>query len=363
MIFFFSQGMMYRPFSVRAALAVLVCILSVGAASVVTKLTEDVKATPGNQRWALLIAGSRGWGNYRHQADVCHAYHTLRRGGVPKEQIIVMMADDIANSTHNPQKGVIINRPGGPNVYPGVVMDYTGTQVTAKNMLRVLAGDAEAMQGIGSGKVLATGPGDMVFVYYADHGGTLVLGTPSGPFLRAHDLVDTLKAKAAKSGFRKMTLYVEACESGSIFSGLLPGNLSIYVTTAANQTESSWATYCPPHSGPLNVCLGDLYSVSWLENADVVDPRETLEAQYEAVKARTADRPKEGIRGSHVMQWGQLNYTDESIGDFTGYEENRCPLRPSGVPPLSPAVCHPPPQIDGRIRPTSQICSAGMLGF
>lgn len=24
--------------------------------------------------WALLIAGSNGWGNYRHQADVCHAY-------------------------------------------------------------------------------------------------------------------------------------------------------------------------------------------------------------------------------------------------------------------------------------------------
>ena len=22
--------------------------------------------------WALLVAGSRGWGNYRHQADVCH---------------------------------------------------------------------------------------------------------------------------------------------------------------------------------------------------------------------------------------------------------------------------------------------------
>ena len=24
--------------------------------------------------WALLIAGSAGWGNYRHQSDVAHAY-------------------------------------------------------------------------------------------------------------------------------------------------------------------------------------------------------------------------------------------------------------------------------------------------
>ena len=26
------------------------------------------------QVWAVLVAGSRGWDNYRHQADVCHAY-------------------------------------------------------------------------------------------------------------------------------------------------------------------------------------------------------------------------------------------------------------------------------------------------
>ncbi len=29
----------------------------------------------GGKIWALLVAGSSGWYNYRHQADVCHAYH------------------------------------------------------------------------------------------------------------------------------------------------------------------------------------------------------------------------------------------------------------------------------------------------
>ncbi|GMH22761.1 hypothetical protein Nepgr_024604 [Nepenthes gracilis] len=32
-------------------------------------------------RWAVLVAGSSGYGNYRHQADVCHAYQILKRGG------------------------------------------------------------------------------------------------------------------------------------------------------------------------------------------------------------------------------------------------------------------------------------------
>ena len=32
------------------------------------------------------------------QADACHAYQIVHRNGVPDEQIIVMMYDDIANA-------------------------------------------------------------------------------------------------------------------------------------------------------------------------------------------------------------------------------------------------------------------------
>lgn len=65
-------------------------------------------------------------------------------------------------------------------------------------------------------------------------------------------------------------IYVEACESGSIFEGLLPEGMNIYVTTASNAEESSWGTYCPgmEPSPPLeyDTCLGDLYSVAWMED-------------------------------------------------------------------------------------------------
>lgn len=64
--------------------------------------------------------------------------------------------------------------------------------------------------------------------------------------------------------------YLEACESGSIFEGLLPKGLNIYATTAANAEESSWGTYCPGESpGPppeYETCLADLYSVAWMED-------------------------------------------------------------------------------------------------
>jgi legumain len=49
--------------------------------------------------WAVLVAGSNGWWNYRHQADICHAYHVLRGHGIPASQIITMMYDDIAHNS------------------------------------------------------------------------------------------------------------------------------------------------------------------------------------------------------------------------------------------------------------------------
>lgn len=65
-------------------------------------------------------------------------------------------------------------------------------------------------------------------------------------------------------------IYVEACESGSIFEGVMPKDLNIYVTTASNAEESSFGTYCPGMQPPpppeYMTCLGDLYSVAWMED-------------------------------------------------------------------------------------------------
>lgn len=54
------------------------------------------------------------------QADVCHAYQILRKGGVKEENIVVFMYDDIAHNILNPRPGTIINHPKGGDVYAGV---------------------------------------------------------------------------------------------------------------------------------------------------------------------------------------------------------------------------------------------------
>jgi legumain len=50
------------------------------------------------QNWAVLVAGSNGYYNYRHQSDVCHAYQILHKNGIPDSNIVVMMYNDIADN-------------------------------------------------------------------------------------------------------------------------------------------------------------------------------------------------------------------------------------------------------------------------
>ena len=43
--------------------------------------------------WAVLIAGSRYFFNYRHQSDICHAYQILtKKGGIPPSNIVGMLS-------------------------------------------------------------------------------------------------------------------------------------------------------------------------------------------------------------------------------------------------------------------------------
>nr|P49046.1 RecName: Full=Legumain; AltName: Full=Asparaginyl endopeptidase 1; Short=CeAEP1; Flags: Precursor [Canavalia ensiformis]BAA06596.1 asparaginyl endopeptidase [Canavalia ensiformis] len=290
--------------------------------SVIQLPTEPVDDEVGT-RWAVLVAGSNGYGNYRHQADVCHAYQLLIKGGVKEENIVVFMYDDIAYNAMNPRPGVIINHPQGPDVYAGVPKDYTGEDVTPENLYAVILGDKSKVKG-GSGKVINSNPEDRIFIFYSDHGGPGVLGMPNAPFVYAMDFIDVLKKKHASGGYKEMVIYIEACESGSIFEGIMPKDLNIYVTTASNAQENSFGTYCPGMNPPppeeYVTCLGDLYSVSWMEDSETHNlKRETVQQQYQSVRKRTSNSNSYRF-GSHVMQYGDTNITAEKLYLYHGFD-------------------------------------------
>jgi legumain len=279
--------------------------------------------------WAVLIAGSNTYGNYRHQSDICHAYQILHKNGIPDSHIITFMFDDIASSRSNPFPGKIFNKPtaagvAGVDVYAGVPKDYTGTATTAKNLLAALQGLKDQVPA--GHKVLESGPNDNVFVYYSDHGGTGLVAMPTGPYLYATDLIAALKNMHNKKMYNKLVFYLEACESGSMFNKVLPADINVFATTASNPDESSWGWYCSPDDHidgkTIGSCLGDEYSVRWMEDSDIAPHTETLQQQFQIVQKATVK--------SHVCQYGDMRFNSESIFNYQGAANNT--VRPAAKP-------------------------------
>jgi len=296
----------------RISVAIFVLIVYLRASRAEESDSKDQQP----KQWALLVAGSNYWYNYRHQADICHAYQVLHAHGIPDENIVVMMYDDIANNTANPTPGIILNNPNGSDVYHGVPKDYVGREVNPKNFINVLTGNQKAMANIGSGKVIASGPNDHVFVNFDDHGAPGVLGFPTSE-LTVKQLNDAITQMYNEKRYGKLVFYIEACNAGSMFSDTLPNNISVYATTASNPDESSYAIYYDPVRATY---LGDEYSVNWMEDSDAENiENESLEGQFGIVKNLTVD--------SHVMEYGDLTVSDLAVGQFQGPKED--PLKPS----------------------------------
>ncbi|KAI6229833.1 hypothetical protein M3Y99_01131100 [Aphelenchoides fujianensis] len=269
-----------------------------------------VDQTTAGNNWAVLVASSDGWENYRHEANVCHAFHLLRAQGIAEERIVLMMVDDIA---HAPQyAGQLFNSPAHRDVYAGCRVDYRGEDVTIANFLAVLRGDAAAT---GGKRVLESTAEDRVFVYLTDHGGDGIVTFPEFghglQLLNTTALAETVHFMHTNKKFGQLVVYWEACHSSTMFDrpALYPPEMNVYIVTSAKgKEEKTHETYFDPE---LQVSLSDQFSAAWLEDSEANNPTtRTLQLQFEAVKKRVAN--------STVLQWGNLEIARQPLAAFQG---------------------------------------------
>jgi legumain len=137
---------------------------------------------------------------------------------------------------------------------------------------------------------------------------------PVGSYLYADKLYDTVEYMHQNNMYKEMVMYMEACEGGSMFEKFDYKKLDVYATSATDGKVSSWGTYCSPqdkvNGKSVGSCLGDLYSVNWMEDTEAHDKKyaETLLTQYKNVKAATTKSP--------VQEFGNLDIQKEPIGAF-----------------------------------------------
>lgn len=190
-----------------------------------------------DQRWALLVATSEGWENYRHQVDVLNIYQQLKMNGYDDNHIILIIEDDLAYNPNNPNPGVLVSRMGAPNVYHDLEIDYKTSDISPSAIGDILAGNSS----VALPHVINADSCDNIFIFWSGHGvpGALCwLDNSYGITTSAMDNI--LTNLEANHKYRKITGCIETCYSGSVFSAANDHDGMLFLT-AANAQETSKA--------------------------------------------------------------------------------------------------------------------------
>ena len=190
-----------------------------------------------HDRWALLVAGSESWNNYRHQADVLNVYQLLKRQGWDDDHIILVMRDDLAYHVSNPNPGEMYASVGGENLYKNVKIDYRADTISTADICRILLGQRSSHLPI----VVESDAHSNLLFYWSGHGSRGYFS-----WLEADDplttdmLSQTLITMQTESRYRKLLICTEPCFSSSVVKAAdgIPGVLSI---ASASETEYSFA--------------------------------------------------------------------------------------------------------------------------
>ena len=240
-----------------------------------------------DDRWALLVAASKGWANYRFQADVFAMYQILRLHGYQDDHIVLICEDDVANNVNNPYPGELRVSDTGRNLYDQSAIDYCLSSLTPDDIGDILQGRASEKLP----RVLRSDADDNVFIFWSSHSsiGSMDFGGYQSM------TYSKMKKILASTPHRKLLMAVEACYSGGLgqFCEGLPGCLFI---TAANPYETSHADVW---SEDVGVYLSNGFT-SGFGKAINSDPAITLRDLYYTLGRNTS--------GSHVKVYNAPNY-------------------------------------------------------
>ena len=242
--------------------------------------------------WALLVASSKEWTNYRHQADVLAIYQQLRQAGYTDDRIILIVEDDIADNISNPNKGVIQVTIGGNNVYENVEIDYRMSSLNTKDILAILSGEkSEKLP-----TVIESTENDNLFVFWSGHGVPGAMCWDEEAYAMTGDkLSSVFEDMNRKRRYRKLLMMVEACFSGGVMKQCegIPGMLFV---TAANGDETSKADV---FNSEMKVWMSNRFTSTFIEQ--ITDNKEVaMRDLYYRLFINTV--------GSHVMVYNAENY-------------------------------------------------------
>lgn len=245
--------------------------------------------------WAVVIATSAGWEDYRHQADALAVYDLLKGNGLTDDKIVLFSVDDVPDSARNPLRGDVHNAVGGKNLRKGAVVDYAGSDVTVANLERVMLGDRTAA----ARTVLDTDGRDNVILFIVDHGepgSVLFERDPRDGALTANRLNRIVERMHQRKRYRQMLIVTEVCYGESMALDITsPG---VVCLAGAARNERSFAANYDAEIG------------AWLADDFTYEVLRVVASQPSISIADLYGKVYERVAGSHVRIKNQRAFGD-----------------------------------------------------
>lgn len=245
--------------------------------------------------YALLVATSSGWTNYRHQADVLSVYQMLKSNGFDDDHIVLIMEDDLAKNANNPEQGVVKNF-NGDDVHKGIVVDYKTSEIDPEDLVKILSGEKSK----DLPHVINADSTQNVFVFWSGHGMEGSLNWLDNDYQNSftyEKMVTLLNEISDKKKYRKLLWLIEACHSGSVCEAFsdaqIPGALCI---AAARSYETSKAYMRDPE---LRTYVTNTFTMNFIR-AGMGAPDRALAILYRFLVNNT--------QGSHVTLFNAENF-------------------------------------------------------
>ena len=196
-------------------------------------------------QYAVLVQGSNGWNNYRHQADVLSVYQMLKTKGFDDDHIILIIDKALASDAMNPEPGIIRAEDGGNDLLAGCSMDYDNADISPSDISNILLGVKTDKTPV----VLPKDAGQNVLLFWSGHGhnhannGADELAWRNadvGRGMTADLLRQTISQMQQQGHYRKMFVLTEPCFSEAVITPLvgIPGVLAM---SSAGTFEQSFA--------------------------------------------------------------------------------------------------------------------------
>lgn len=279
-----------------------------------TDSARHIEYPPLKGNYALLIATTRTWEDYRHESGVYSMYSKLKEYGYDDDHIILIAEKNIITSDYNPAKGTWVNY-NKEQIVDSLNADYKISELEPQDLFKILLGQkSERLP-----HVIQSDSTQNIFVYWSGHGergslGWKVGGTRSGSF--SYDDMQTLVSTLSKEKkFRKMLWVVETCYSGSVCKAFDDvGAEGALCMTAANENETSKGLI---YYAPFNKYLANSFSYNFMSMLDhtIISPQDN----YDIPLSDMYDELYKATLGSHVSIYNSQNYGNlklNEIGEF-----------------------------------------------